>query len=223
MSEHNSWLFPRELLAADGEEIFQAIRWPDGILCPDCGSDAIGTGHHPKRQSFRCGIDGCRRTFSVTSGTPLEDTRLSLNKWVEGFHLLAMNGAGRGAPGVLGQEIDVTYKTAYRMVGLLRVSLEEGLGVLVDPVRDDVGFYTLGEWEKIQPLKHSETRTRIVIGLNEGPAMPHEISRELDPITEGPGHHHLRVLEQAGIVATDQFGRVQLSRPLPSSVDRIVS
>lgn len=223
MSEETSRLLPRRLLTTDGEELFQAIRWPNGIRCPNCGSDAIGTGSHPKRQSFRCGIAGCRRTFSVTSGTPLEDTRLSLNKWVEGFHLLAMDGAGRGAPGVLEEEIDVTYKTAYRMVGLLRVALEEGLGILVDPTRDDVGFYALADWEEVEPLKNSEPRTRIIIGMEEGPRMPHEISREIDPITEGPGRHHLRVLKQSGIVTTDQFGRVRLSRPLPSSVARIVS
>lgn len=116
---------------------------------------------------------------------------------------------------MLERELDVTYKTAYRMTGLLRVALEEGLGVLVDPGPEDIGFFTLDDWEGLEPLRESEVRTRIVVGLVAGPLKPDEVSRELDPVTAGPGRHHLRVLSEAGIVETDEYGRVRTTRPLP--------
>ncbi|MXZ91784.1 MAG: IS1 family transposase [Chloroflexi bacterium] len=62
-----------ELLA---EACFVAIRWPDGIRCPqsDCGSSNVQEVANCKPMPYRC--RKCRKHFSNTSGTWLGSTKL---------------------------------------------------------------------------------------------------------------------------------------------------
>ena len=54
-------------------ETVRAMRWPDGVRCPECGSaEAIKDGRddtQPERQRYRC--HGCRKRFDDLSGTIL--------------------------------------------------------------------------------------------------------------------------------------------------------
>ena len=49
----------------------RALRWPDGVRCPECGcAEAAKDGHddtQPERQRHRC--HGCRRRFDDLTGT----------------------------------------------------------------------------------------------------------------------------------------------------------
>ncbi|MCV2894571.1 transposase [Lentibacter sp. XHP0401] len=56
------------------------VRWPDGPQCPRCsGADVKQI---QKRDEFAC--RRCRKQFSLTSGTPLHGTRISLLWWLRG-------------------------------------------------------------------------------------------------------------------------------------------
>lgn len=55
------------------------IKWPDGSCCPKCGSTKVGT--IPARARFQCREKGCRRQFSLTTGTIMEATHLGLDQW----------------------------------------------------------------------------------------------------------------------------------------------
>jgi transposase-like protein len=64
--------------------LLTALRWPDGVTCPHCGSAAVG-GHGRYNRCrdlprYRC--KACRRTFMLTTGTPLARSRLPLSDWV---------------------------------------------------------------------------------------------------------------------------------------------
>jgi transposase-like protein len=61
--------------------LLTALRWPDGVTCPHCGSAAVG-GHGRYNRCrdlprYRC--KACRRTFMLTTGTPLARSRLPLS------------------------------------------------------------------------------------------------------------------------------------------------
>lgn len=64
---------------AAAESLFIKWRWPDGVRCPDCGSDSISPRPNRKPQPFRC--RKCRYDFSVKSGTVMHSSNLRLRKW----------------------------------------------------------------------------------------------------------------------------------------------
>jgi len=56
------------------------LRWPHGVTCPQCGPAAVGGhGRYDRCRDlprYRC--KACRRTFMLTTGTPLARSRLPL-------------------------------------------------------------------------------------------------------------------------------------------------
>jgi transposase-like protein len=70
--------------------LLEQLRWPDGPVCPHCGS-AGAYRLHPKAASARPVRDGvlkckaCRRQFTVTVGTAFARSHLALNKWLLGI------------------------------------------------------------------------------------------------------------------------------------------
>jgi transposase-like protein len=56
-----------------------SIKWPNGPVCPKCGSVNVGT--IKGRGTFQCREKGCRKQFSLISGTIFEATHLRLDQW----------------------------------------------------------------------------------------------------------------------------------------------
>ena len=73
--------FPNE---EEATNYFEYFRWGTSVRCSHCGSNNIG-----KRSSdFRYYCNPCERRFSVTTGTMLENTNLSLIKWIFAFAVI---------------------------------------------------------------------------------------------------------------------------------------
>ena len=64
----------------------QSVRWPNGPVCPKCGTinDAAHVGGRPG--VFRC--NACKSQFTVTVGTAMEGTHLPLNIWYLAMYLM---------------------------------------------------------------------------------------------------------------------------------------
>jgi transposase-like protein len=65
--------------------LLTALRWPDGVTCPHCGSSRVG-GHGryrrcPDLPRYRCKAQACHRTFMLTTGTPLATGSLCPSGW----------------------------------------------------------------------------------------------------------------------------------------------
>lgn len=108
-------------------EHLESIRWADGVYCPHCGNlDAI-TIHRLQGKSHRPGLfqcNACRQHFTVTVGTVMERSKISLAKWVLGFHLMAASKKGMSAH-QLHRMLGVTYKTAWFMAHRIREAMKE--------------------------------------------------------------------------------------------------
>jgi transposase-like protein len=99
----------------------EAQLWPDGPVCPHCGSFAVtalhGTAH--RKGLYQCNETECREQFSVTVGTVFERSKIPLHKWV-----LAAQLMGSSKKGVSSKQIQrmlgVTYQTAWFMTMRLR-------------------------------------------------------------------------------------------------------
>ena len=91
------------------------LRWPDGIICPACGSNEVWVKKPPLN---RCA--SCKHDFSVTSGTLFADTHKPLRLWFEAIWDVTNQKSGASALGlqrVLGLG---SYRTAWNWLHKLR-------------------------------------------------------------------------------------------------------
>jgi transposase-like protein len=121
-------------------EFLEAKRWPDGVVCPQCGvigeayrlQPKEGAKTHVRKGVWKCG--GCRGQFTVTVGTVMEDSHIPLNKWLFAFHLLCASKKGMSAH-QLHRMLGVTYKSAWFMAHRIRYAMtQEPLSSKLDGV-----------------------------------------------------------------------------------------
>ena len=99
-----------------------ARRWPTGFVCPSCrGRRAYSL---PSRgYVYEC-LD-CRRQTSITAGTVLHRSKLSLLLWFSAAHLIASHPAGISSREIE-KRLRITYKTAWLLKQKLRHSINSG-------------------------------------------------------------------------------------------------
>jgi len=99
-----------------------ARRWPNGVICPTCGSKKVSflknqgrwqcSSHHPKRQ------------FSVKVGTIFEESPLGLDKWLPCVWLVTNCKNGVSSHEVA-RALGVTQKTAWFMLHRVRLAHQD--------------------------------------------------------------------------------------------------
>jgi transposase-like protein len=114
----------------------EAMRWPDGPICPRCDcSDRVAAvdSKRPRRGLYYC--NGCRRQFTVTVGTPCHGSKIPLSKWLRATRFVA--GASTAAPvAELATLLDVRTETAKRILGVLGAGLFSRQPASVAQMRD---------------------------------------------------------------------------------------
>jgi transposase-like protein len=102
-------------------EHFIKVRYGESkVPCRHCGcvSKVYHQSHQPKL--FNC--RNCNNTFSVFKDTIFENSDTDLRKWMYAIHIF-LNGK-KGISGYqLMREIGVTYKTAWRMLNMIRKAM----------------------------------------------------------------------------------------------------
>lgn len=97
------------------------LRWPDGVKCPRCqGENPIFLS---TRRIWKC--RSCKRQFSVKVGTVFEDSPLGLDKWLPALWALANSKNGISSY-ELARLLGVTQKTAWFMLGRIRLAMQAG-------------------------------------------------------------------------------------------------
>lgn len=115
-------------------ELIESIRWPNGPICPHCGSvdhayyltpkngyRTTSTGRTTYRRVWKCA--DCREQFSVLVGTIFEDSKLPLSKWLLAIHLSCQGKNGVSAH-ELHRTLGITYKSAWFMAHRIRYAME---------------------------------------------------------------------------------------------------
>ena len=148
-------------------EHLEALRWPQGAVCPHCGgadrqSKLEGTSHRPGL--YFCGH--CRSQYTVTVGTVFERSKVPLHKWVLATHLLCSSKKGMSSH-QLHRTLGVTYKTAWFMSHRIREAMniepEGQLGGDGGPVEVDETFW--GNKGKQKPGARSYHHQMKVVSL----------------------------------------------------------
>jgi hypothetical protein len=110
--------------AACAKYLFER-RWPEGFVCPACGS-VKAWELAAKKFTWECGA--CGRQTSVTAGTIMHRSKLPLTVWFMAVHLLSSHSNGISALQLQAQLGLGSYKTAWLILHKLRRAM-------VDPER----------------------------------------------------------------------------------------
>ncbi len=103
----------------------EAIRWPDGPVCPRCGSLKSYKLKGKRLGLRRCGEKECRKDYTVTVGTLFERSHIKLHVWFQAVYWLCSSKKGISSH-QLHRMLGVTYKTAWFMTHRIREGMRDG-------------------------------------------------------------------------------------------------
>ena len=106
-------------------EAMEAVLWPNGPVCPHCGSvEKLGKveGKSARPGLYYCG--DCKSQFTVTIGTIFERSKVPLSKWWMAVHLMASSKKGMSAH-QLHRMFGVAYQTAWFMEHRIREAMRD--------------------------------------------------------------------------------------------------
>jgi transposase-like protein len=99
-------------------------RWPNGVICPTCGSDRVT--FQPQHNRWQCSNRHPRRQFTLKTGTVMEDSPIGLDKWLTAMWLVASNRNGVSS-WELHRAVKVTQKTAWFLLHRVRLAMQDEL------------------------------------------------------------------------------------------------
>ena len=120
----DSWLNIRVIM--DDAKCFEqvrALRWPEGVTCPHCGSDQMAKHGRdqtqPDRQRYRC--RSCERYFDDLTQTVFEGHHQPLSVWMLCLYFMGLNLSNRQ----IAQELGLDVSDTQQMVKQLRQGVVE--------------------------------------------------------------------------------------------------
>jgi transposase-like protein len=119
----------------EARAILEAIRWPNGPVCPHCGGSAV-TRIQAKSKNVRDGViqcNGCRGQFTVTVGTVMERSHITLRQWVQAFHSICSHKKGVSALQLQRNLGLHTYRAAWFLAHRIRLAMKQ------DPLASKLG------------------------------------------------------------------------------------
>ncbi|NBB16460.1 IS1595 family transposase [Caulobacter sp. SLTY] len=108
---------------------FEALRWPNGRVCPHCGVEGNSTlmqGKTTRPGLYKCKEKECRKPFSATMGTLYEKSHIPLHKWLLATHLMCSSKKGISAHQLFRMLGFGSYRTAWFMAHRIREAMREG-------------------------------------------------------------------------------------------------
>jgi transposase-like protein len=137
-------------------ELVQACLWANGVVCPHCGETrrtGLLKGFSTSTGTYKC--YGCRKLFSVRTGTIFEYSHVPLRKWLKAL-LLTGFGTETIKPFQLSHAINVSFKTAALMIAQINRSAAEcGIRTPNDAADKAV---SANEHFSLAPADHLEVR-----------------------------------------------------------------
>ena len=107
--------------AENCREYLVARRWPNGVICPQCGSKSV---YFDKgRNGWECKTRHPKRKFTLKTGTIFEDSPIGFDKWLPVVWMIAncKNGVSSHE---IARTIGVTQKTAWFMLQRIRLAMQ---------------------------------------------------------------------------------------------------
>jgi len=96
------------------------LRWANGFKCPRCG--CVEYYIISTRNKYQC--KSCRYQASVTAGTVMDRSHLSLKIWLWAIYLVACDKRGYSATQI-SKELDLPYNTAWFLLHRIRHAMTQ--------------------------------------------------------------------------------------------------
>lgn len=141
-----------DTIARNANQIFQRLRWPNGIACPECGSIHI---YNPEPNKLHICAD-CGYRFSDTSNTTFHSTKLPLSKWLFAIYFFAETTRGLSSY-ALSRLIGVSQPTAWNMLMKIRNSISYEIQIPDGAMLDEV--FIGADWRRIPSFKKFQRAT----------------------------------------------------------------
>jgi len=102
-------------------EYMEKARWGDSPFCPHCNSTKPYKLKDGKK--YRCSSPKCRKDFTVTVGTIIENTKIDLYTWLNA--IFTITGHRKGISSLqLSRNLGCTQSTAWFMLHRIRFIME---------------------------------------------------------------------------------------------------
>ena len=151
---------------AEAFSYLEGVRWPNGPVCPHCGTIGNAYGLTSRIGLYRCGEKECRKDFTVRVGTVFEDSPIKLHKWLLAAYLVCASKKGISAK-QLERMLGVTYKTAWFMSHRLREAMnvepDNRMGGNGGPVEVDETYW--GNVGKQKPVARGGDHKMKIVSL----------------------------------------------------------
>ena len=194
---------------ASAFEHLEAVLWPEGPICPHCGSvDKVyalkGVRTKPSKKNpegiERHGLKkcaACRKQFTVRVGTVFESSHIPLTKWLQAVYLMTCSKKGISAH-QLHRILEITYKAAWFMTHRIREAMRSGepapMGSAGGYVEVDETF--IGHDKSVKPVHTNrdsgQARSMVVDKLNVAtlkPIIRANMDREATLMTDEATHY----------------------------------
>jgi len=195
-------MFPTE--EACRERIFE-IKWPEGFVCPKCGSKEYGC--HAGKKVYQCKARYCQHQTSLTAGTIMEHTRLPLKTWFWAIYIMATDKRGSSAT-YLSTTLKIRYKSAWLLLQKLRSAMgNRDAKYLLDGIVefDDTYF---GGPKSGGKRGRGTSKTKVLVALSkDGKGKPKYLKMRIVPNLKGKtvGSFAFEVIAENSIVETDAY------------------
>lgn len=161
------------------EQAMARSRWPKGFVCPNCGGQQASTFRRGRQTLWQC--RGCRVQTSVTSGTPLADTKLPLRLWWLAIYLTTQAKNGVSAL-ELSRQLGVCYRTAWRIKHkLMAVMAHREIHRVLDGVVQVDDAYLGGERSGVANGQQWENKVPFIAAVATQEGRPQYIRLDLVP------------------------------------------
>lgn len=190
-------------------EYLEAMRWPEGPICPHCG--LLGEAYRIVRKEkskeqvlemlrarkrirkaqkglWKC--KGCKKQFTVTVKTIFEDSHIPLHKWLLAIHLMTASKKGMSAHQLM-RMLDIKqYKSAWFMAHRIRYAMTGELPDQMNGVVEIDETYIGGK-----PRAHVPHAAKFGERAQDKPFL-HERKAAVVSIVQRGGNVHSRYVER---------------------------
>jgi transposase-like protein len=111
---------------AKAYDLVESVLWPDGPVCPHCGS--LDHASPMKGKSTRIGAYkcyACRKKFTVKIGTIFEDSHIPMRFWLQAIFLMASSKKGISS-NQLHRTFGISLRSAWFMSHRIREAMRAG-------------------------------------------------------------------------------------------------
>src|SRR5258705_13780512 len=105
---------------------FERLRWPNGPCCVHCGSVNVYRlkGKSTRPGLLECREPQCRKQFTVTVNSVMEDSHLPLATWARAFHFMCTSKKGISALQLQRMLGLGSYRTAWFLAHRIREAMK---------------------------------------------------------------------------------------------------